>query len=344
MVAFSHHHPTQFADSRIEVLELTRNVADRARNIVGIAIQNLAIQDVIALAFHAYIFLRVSLAPDSPDAIVARRLSLALFMVTACALTLSRGEVIASQRARAITYRVGLFLPMVLSYFGMRPVLAAMQPTLLDHRLYAIDLWLFGTTPSVWLEFLNVRPIVEWVSFFYTCYFALLVAMLIPALFFDKGRRLQELMAGALFIAAFGHFLYTVVPGAGPFATLQFDEPLQGGFWWNHLFAAVSTAGAQLDIFPSLHTAYPTFFTIHAFAYRRTQPFKWAWPVIAFFAANIVVATMLLRWHWAIDVVVGVLFAFAARRFAVAVAEREELRGGPYDDRQPVWESIADRP
>jgi membrane-associated phospholipid phosphatase len=102
----------------------------------------------------------------------------------------------------------------------------------------------------------------------------------------------------------------------------------------------VVAAGAQLDIFPSLHTAFPAYFTLHAFAFRHTKPFGWLWPVLALISLNIIMATMFLRWHWFIDVVVGLLLAFAARRFAVAVADREEQRGGLYDPRQPVWEPL----
>lgn len=147
-------------------------------------------------------------------------------------------------------------------------------------------------------------------------------------------------MAGALLIVACGHVLYTIIPGAGPVATIAFEQPLQGGFWWSQVELTVATAGAQLDIFPSLHTAYPVYFALHAFAYRRTQPFRWLWPILAFVAANIMIATMFLRWHWFIDVAAGLLLAFAARRFALALAEREEQRGGPNDSRQPVWERL----
>jgi membrane-associated phospholipid phosphatase len=115
---------------------------------------------------------------------------------------------------------------------------------------------------------------------------------------------------------------------------------LRGGFWWEQVEVTVATAGAQLDIFPSLHTAFPTYFTLHAIAFRHTQPFRWLWPVLAFVAVNIVIATMFLRWHWFIDVALGVMLAFAARRFAIALADREELRGGLYDGRQPVWEPL----
>jgi len=307
---------------------------------MGVTAQNLAVQDVIALALHAYLFLRVSIAPDSPDATVARRLALALFVITACSMVLARGEVIRDKRARALTYRFGLFMPMVLSYFEMRVLLPALQPQLMDHRLFAIDLWLLGTTPSISMEAWNVEPVVEWLSFFYYGYFLVLALMLVPSLLVGKGRRQQEVLAGAMLVVAVGHFLYTIVPGAGPVATLSFDQPLQGAFWWNQVELAVTTAGAQLDIFPSLHTAFPAFFALHAFAHRHTQPFRWLWPILAFVALNIIIATMFLRWHWFIDVALGLLLAFAARGFAMAVAEREELRGGPYDARQPVWERL----
>lgn len=323
------------------MLDLTRNVADRARSLGWELAQNLAIQDVIALSFHAYLFVRVSLAPDGPDATVARRLALALLVVTACALLLSRGELIRNRSARALTYRLGLFVPMLASYFEMRTLLPALHPELMDRELFAIDQWLFGGTPALWLNALNVKPLVEWVSFFYYCYFALLALMLLPSLFLSQGgRRMQELMAGSLLICAVGHLLYTLVPGAGPYATLVFEEPLRGGFWWHQVEVTVATAGAKLDIFPSLHTAYPTFFALHAFAHRQQSPFRWVWPLLAFIALNIVFATVFLRWHWLIDVLAGLLLAFAARAFALAVADREECRGTDYDARQAVWEPI----
>jgi hypothetical protein len=322
------------------MLELTRNVAERARTTIGVAAHNLAAQDVLALAFHTYLFLRVLIAPDSPDATVARRLALALWVVTVCALLLTRGEVIRGRQARALTYRLGLFAPMVLSYFEMRVLLPALQPELMDHRLFAIDVWLLGTTPSVWMQAWNIEPVVEWLSFFYYCHFLVLTLMLIPSLFIGGGRRRHELMAGSALVVAVGHFLYTIVPGAGPVATLAFDQPLHGAFWWNQVELTVAVAGAQLDIFPSLHTAWPAYFTLHAFAHRHTQPFGWLWPMLAFVAFNIIIATMFLRWHWLIDVALGLLLAFAARKFAVAIAHREEGRGGPHDQRQPVWERL----
>lgn len=322
------------------MLELTRSVAIRARGIAGVVTQNLATQDVLALAFHGYLFARVLLAPETPEAMLARGMSMSLLLATLGALILTRGELIQHARARVLTYRLGLFVPMVLSYFEMRVLLPALQPELMDYRLYAIDLALIGTTPSVWLAAWNEHALVEWLSFFYYGYFLVLVVMLVPALFLYRGRRLQELMLGALVVVAAGHFLYTVVPGVGPFATLAFAEPLNGGYWWRQVQVTVSTAGAQLDIFPSLHTAFPVYFALYALAYRRDTVFRWAWPVLAFVAANIVVATLFLRWHWFVDVLAGFSLAIAARTLSVWVTDRELQRGGPYDTRQPAWEDL----
>jgi membrane-associated phospholipid phosphatase len=146
-------------------------------------------------------------------------------------------------------------------------------------------------------------------------------------------------MIGALAVCALGHIGYTLVPGAGPYATIHFDEPLRGGFWWHQVEVMVANAGAHLDIFPSLHTAYPTFFAIHVFAHRARPPYRYLWPAYAFFAANILVATMFLRWHWLIDVIAGVALALFARQLALIVTRREGDRGEE-DDRQPVWEPI----
>jgi membrane-associated phospholipid phosphatase len=101
----------------------------------------------------------------------------------------------------------------------------------------------------------------------------------------------------------------------------------------------VSAAGAMLDIFPSLHTAYPTLLTLYSLRYRHTLPFRYTAPVTAFFTANIIIATLFLRWHYAVDVLAGLLLAVLAQRLGILSADREtdEARAG----RQPVWERLS---
>lgn len=300
---------------------------------------NLAFQDVAAMAFHAFMLVRVSLAPTSPDGRMAQQIGLALLSLTATSILLTRGELLPAGRARGVIYRLGTVTPVVLSYFQLHYLLPALEPVLVDDLLRRVDEALVGVTPAAWFERFNEPPIVEWFAFFYYSYFFVMAAVLVPSLFLDRGLRLGEVMIGAVIIGATGHILYTFVPGVGPYGAMDFEGPLRGGMFWRQVLYAVENAGAQLDIFPSLHTAYPSFFALHAIRWRRTRPFRIAWPALAFIAANIIVATMFLRWHWLIDVLVGFTLAVVAQRIAVRVAGRE-IERGRRDDRQPVWEPL----
>lgn len=322
-----------------QTVDLTRRAYQATSRALGATIQNMAVQDWATLAFHTYMTLRVAVAPDSAEAAFAGRLSLLLLVATFSTVLLVRGEILREGKVRSILYRAGVFAPMVLSYFELRWLLPSLQPKLLDMQLLAIDELLIGTTPSVWMAQFNVRPIVEWFSFFYYSYFWILGAVLLPTLFFDRGRRMKECLIGAMVVCGLGHIGYTFVPGMGPWATLHFEEVIDGGFWWGLVRVAVDGVGAQLDIFPSLHTAYPSYFALHAFAHRDRAPYKYVWPIIAFFALNIIIATMFLRWHWGIDVVFGLLLAASARSLAILVGRREEERDET-GDRQLVWEPI----
>ena len=67
--------------------------------------------------------------------------------------------------------------------------------------------------------------------------------------------------------------------------------------------------------------------------------FAVAWPVTAFFVANIIVATLFLRWHWGVDILAGLTLALIAHRIGVAVSAREAHRTS--DGRQAVWEPFT---
>jgi hypothetical protein len=305
--------------------------------------RNLAVHDWLAGGFHLAMWARVALAPESSDAAIARRTAIALSACTLSVLVLARGDLLPPGRARALFYRLGLFVPTFLSYFELRYLLPALRPKLLDLELHALDAAIFGVSPSVFLDRFVTPGSTEWFAFFYYSYFYILAAYLTGSMFFDRDRRrLGEIMAGGTIVVCFAHFLYTLVPGMGPHAALAFDHDLVGGFWWGLVASTVSDSGAQLDIFPSLHTAFPTFFLLHAFRHRDTPVFAVAWPVTAFFVANIIIATLFLRWHWGVDILAGLALATFAHRAGVMLSAREVDRA----DRgaQPVWEPFLAEP
>jgi membrane-associated phospholipid phosphatase len=103
---------------------------------------------------------------------------------------------------------------------------------------------------------------------------------------------------------------------------------------------AVQSGGAQKDIFPSLHTAGPVFLSLFSFYHRDKLPFKYTWPFVSFFSANIVIATMFLRWHYLIDVVAGM--ALSAGGFLLATwLSKKEVLYREHNGYQPVWPPIS---
>jgi len=305
--------------------------------------RNLAAHDWLAGGFHLVMWARVAFAPDSSDATTARRTAIALSVCTLSVLVLARSDLLPAGRPRALFYRLGLFVPTFLSYFELRYLLPALRPELLDLELHALDTAIFSVSPAVFLDRFVTPGSTEWFAFFYYSYFYILAAYLTGSLFFDRERRrLGEIMAGGTIVVCVAHFTYTLVPGMGPHAALSFDRELVGGFWWGLVATTVSEGGAQLDIFPSLHTAFPTFFLLHAIRHRAHPIFAVAWPVTGFFVANIIIATLFLRWHWGVDILAGLALATFAHRAGIAISARESDRA--IHGAQPVWEPyLAER-
>ncbi|MCC6556482.1 MAG: phosphatase PAP2 family protein [Polyangiaceae bacterium] len=241
-------------------------------------------------------------------------------------------------RVRGPTYRAVLVGVLLVNYLMLRDLLPIIRPDSVDGALLDIDVAVFGVEPSLWLERWNRAPIVEWFSFFYLGYFPLIGGYALAVLWILRpGRHTAEFALGSVVVYCGGQLGYLLVPAFGPIRHLapEFAGPVQGGYFWGLIEGAVASFGAMKDVFPSVHTAASVWLTI--FAYRQAaRDRRWRWParLTGFTAANIVVSTVLLRWHYAIDVVAGLGLAIVAgavsRRFsgrAEAGAQRQGTDG-----------------
>jgi hypothetical protein len=227
-----------------------------------------------------------------------------------------------------LLYRLSLQGAVQYSYFLLAAYLPLVNPRNFDSTLFALDMDLFGFEASLSLDSHISAATSEWFAFFYFCYFFLLLTHSVPIVIFSKNERLiSEFSIGILTLYCVGQLVYALVPGFGPVRALagQFKGQFPHGLWLDSVMATVASGGAQKDIFPSLHTAAPTFLTLFSFRNRRIVPFGYTWPIIGFFAANIVIATLFLRWHWVIDVVAGLLLAWFGWWLGV-VLTRYDLR------------------
>ena len=261
-------------------------------------------------------------------------LDFGLFMT---GIALTRGGLIKlGSVANEIVYRATVFCSVFLTYFQLRTILPAVSARAVDAKILAFDLQVFGVEPSLaWDKYVNPHT-TEWFAFFYFGYFAIMAVHVLPMMFNGQSRfRIAHFSLGISFVFCAGHLIYMIVPGWGPYRHMatQFTHPLEGGLFWNLVRTTVEAGGAQKDIFPSLHTAAPTFFAIFSFIHRKSFPYKYTWPFIAFAATQIIIATMFLRWHYLIDIFAGLTLATVAGVGSWKVIQwettRRDKRGAP---------------
>lgn len=163
-------------------------------------------------------------------------------------------------------------------------------------------------------------------------YVVLLVFPLVGYLFAESLRPLKTLVAAyavnyAVAIVAYGSVLaygprnYHRLPGADPDAP-RVEEPLLDAF--REVTQLTARVNVETNVFPSLHTSLSVTVLLVALSTHEQFP-RWT-VAAAVLATSIVLSTMYLGIHWAVDVVAGVVLAFvsvaAAKRIVDAVEDR----------------------
>jgi hypothetical protein len=262
-----------------------------------------------------------------------------LFAFFSIVVVLVRGGVLTHPWLRPLAFRLGHYAGIQLTYFFMRGLLPVVNPGSLDLELHQLGVRWFGIEPALAMQSWVSAATTEWFAFFYYGYFFVLGLHVIPIIFFGRDARLlSEFALGLLLVLSVGQSLYLLVPGYGPSKGLPelFQVELPRGVWWHLVQQLVTSAGAQKDIFPSIHTAAPSFILLFSFHNRAHLPYRYSWPLVAFFVFNIIIATMFLRWHWLVDIVAGLSLALLA--FAGSVyGTRWETRHRAARGLPPAW-------
>ncbi len=289
-------------------------------------LRELAVQDLVVLVYCIILWYAALQGEPSADRTVCVQqttVMLGFVVVSLCAI---RSGWIKSALAGGFLYRITISGVVQLSYFMFRRLLPVANPGTLDQELYALDLALFGIEPAMALDRFVTPLTTEWFSFFYFGYFFLIGAHILPIVFLARQRQLLgEFTFGLLTVFCTGHVVYMLVPGYGPFHAMagEFQTQFPPGLWHDLVMNAVRSGGAFKDIFPSIHTATPTFIALFSFRHRHRLPFRYTWLPVSLFAVNIIGATMFLRWHYLIDVVAGLMLGTGALWIAVRVTRYE---------------------
>ncbi len=298
-------------------------------NFLKRAIENFAVQDALVGVYLLLLLFALAVG-NGPNREQCAWIVVADLTFFLAAITITRGGVLRQGSfANSLVYRLAVFLPVFLSYFQLKQIAPAVTTRAVDADLVAFDLRVFGVEPSLaWDRYVNPHT-TEWFAFFYFGYFFLLSAHVLPMMLNASNRfRLAHFSLGILFICCVGHIVYLIVPGWGPYRHLaeHFEHPLEGGLFWGLVKATVEAGGSLKDIFPSIHTAIPSYFAMFSYMHRRAFPFRYTWPILAFSSTQIIGATMFLRWHYLIDIIAGLTLAATAVLLSHRVVTWETMR------------------
>jgi hypothetical protein len=308
--------------------------------------RELAIQEWVVLAYLTTLTLAVAFSPASLEQARCLGHIAPLLAFSVAVLILVRGGLYKGNFWAPVLHRLAVYGTVQISYFELRELLPIVNSSSLDAELSRIDERVLHFEPSLFLDRFVTPTTTEWFAFFYFGYFALLASHVLPMVFGSRRTPLlAEFALGMILVYAMAHTVYMVVPGYGPVRYLadRYQHELPHGPWFDMVLNAVQSGGAQKDIFPSLHTGGPLFLSIFSFRHRDKLPFKYTWPFVAFFSANIVIATMFLRWHYLIDVIAGAVLA-AAGAWLAARAAHWEVAYRDHHGLSPIWTPVSLRP
>lgn len=281
------------------------------------ALVSLSPADLVSITFLSFLsLLNLVFAPRVP-------LWPVLVLVNLCTAALifflaNRAEV------RKTPFMIGLhrwyLYPIVLLvfkelYFMIRPI----HPVDYDQLLIEADRWLFGTDPTVWMSQFAHPVLTEVLQVAYSSYYVLFLILGIEI----YRRHTLKSFDKAGFMIVYGFFLsylgYFLLPAVGPRFTLHefhnLSKELPGLLLTEPLRAFVNFGESvptnipnpvevvQRDVFPSGHTQLSLIVAYLGFHFKLST--RWLLAVLTGF---LIIGTVYLRYHYAVDVLAGALF------------------------------------
>lgn len=216
----------------------------------------------------------------------------------------------------------------ILVYENLHDLVRLMHAETFDRQLAAVDAWIFGVQPTLWLQRFTTPWLTDLLSIAYASYF--LTPAILGGLLYASGRiaEFRTFMLVVIVSLYLGFLGYVLVPAVGPIHFLgdQYDAPARlSGIFFHRGAEELMNAWRPIhrDCFPSLHTAVSTLTSLWAWRTRRLHRF--GFQVAAVYLplnAALWFATVYLRYHWVIDLAAGWLLAAAVAWAIPPIARR----------------------
>jgi len=194
----------------------------------------------------------------------------------------------------------------IVIYESLGDLIQHLQPDI-DPLLIRIDFFIFGVHPTIWMEQWITPWFTDIMSLAYISYYFLPVIFIEALYLKDKALEFDE----AIFILAFGYYVsfigYILFPAIGPRYTLTtlYHVPLEGSFLTDFVRDVLNALEHnKRDCMPSGHTQIVLMVLYLAHRYEKVLFYPF-FPIIC----GLILSTVYLRYHYVIDLFVGIAFA-----------------------------------
>jgi len=216
------------------------------------------------------------------------------------------------------------FYGVAVLYEALAQLTPLLRPHVVDAALIRIDRAWLGVDAALWMERF-ASPAMSWaLAACYGSYFVLPAGLAVALYALGEHALFRDLMLAGVFAAALAFTGYLLVPAVGPYAFQAelYPHRLPGNAYCPSFVRLIDDLrGVARDCFPSLHVAHATVVATVAFRFRR-----WLFAALLPIVLGLIVSTLYLRMHYAVDLVAGAAVGAVAVALAPAVNRRWAAR------------------
>ena len=198
-------------------------------------------------------------------------------------------------------------ISVLIIFDSLGPVVHNINPHDIDYLLIRLDYVIFGCYPTILMERIMNSVLTDVLQVAYSTYYFLPIIVGVVLKIKKKNEEFEKTLFLILLCFYLSYVGYILFPALGPrYAMDHLHEKTLGGFLVSKPIQEILDLleGVKRDAFPSGHTGIAL--TVLFLAYRYVRGLFWIMlPAVTL----LIFATVYLRYHYAVDVIGGVLLA-----------------------------------
>lgn len=191
------------------------------------------------------------------------------------------------------------------AYSRLNPIIDIVSPVTFDRELQALDQFIFGVQPSVWLERMHYPALTELLYLCYIAFFGWQLSLGV-LLYLRANGDFEDYFLSIVAYYMLSYCMYAMIPAIGPRFDIaaSYHVPLEGVFIGTAIRDSFYDIPMVRDCFPSGHTGITLLVLTRAIT-KKAYTFFW---IMLPFAALLIFSTLYCRFHYATDLLCAIPF------------------------------------